>query len=252
MSFNLDITGGAHEVSLYAVDFDSKGRSEQVQVLDAATGTVLSSETLTSFQNGAYLSWELSGNVVIKVTNLKGANAVVSGIFFGGAPSAATFLGTDTTTGGSWRGTYGANGYDIAADTSGTDPNLPSYATLSTTGATAYTWAKSTTATNALENAANTGRTATAWYTATTMSFNLDFTDGQTHKVSLYAVDFDSKGRSEQVQVIDNATGQVLNSETLSSFQMGEYLTWNISGSVTIKVTNLKGSNAVVSGIFFD
>jgi hypothetical protein len=254
MSFNLDITGGAHEVSLYAVDFVNRDRSEQVQVLDAATGTVLSSETLTSFQNGAYLSWELSGNVVIKVTNLNpSANAVVSGIFFGGAPTTATFLGTDTTTGGSWRGTYGANGYDIAADTSGKDPSLPSYAALSITGATTYTWASSTTATNALENAANTGRTATCWYTTTTMSFNLDFTDGLTHKVSLYAVDFVNRDRSEQVQVIDNATGQVLNSETLSSFQNGEYLTWNISGSVTIKVTNLNPSaNAVVSGIFFD
>ena len=43
MSFNLDLTGGrSHEVSLYAVDFDNQGRSEQVQVLDAATGTVLS------------------------------------------------------------------------------------------------------------------------------------------------------------------------------------------------------------------
>ena len=92
--------------------------------------------------------------------------------------STATFLGTNTTTEGSWRNTYGADGYDIAADTSGKDPNLPSYATLSITGASTFTWAQSTTDTNALENAANTGRTATCWYSSTTMSFNLDITGG--------------------------------------------------------------------------
>ena len=83
--------------------------------------------------------------MVIKVTNLSSSpNAVVSGLFFGGKPTiqaaTATFLGTDTTTEGSWRGVYGADGYDIAADTSATNPKLPSYATLGITGASTYTW----------------------------------------------------------------------------------------------------------------
>ena len=85
------------------------------------------------------------------------------------------------------------------------------------------------------------------------MSFNLDLTDGKMHKVSLYAVDYDKHGRSEQVQVIDAATGTVLDTETLSSFTGGEYLSWNLSGNVVIKVTNLNPkANAVVSGLFFD
>ena len=84
------------------------------------------------------------------------------------------------------------------------------------------------------------------------MSFDLDFTDGQTHEVSLYAVDFDNQNRSEQVQIIDDVTGKVLDTETLNSFQNGKYLSWDVSGNVTIKVTNLNPStNAVVSGIFF-
>ncbi len=217
---------------------------------------MLSTETLSSFQGGKYLSWDLSGNVIIKVTNLDSAsNAVISGIFFGGqqAGSTATFLGTDTTTEGNWRGVYGVNGYDIAADTSATDPKLPSYATLSLTGESTYVWLTTTTAKNALQNAAGTGRIASTWYSSSTMSFNLDFTDGEAHKVSLYAVDFDDHNRSEQIQIIDNVTGKVLDTETLSSFQNGEYLSWNVSGNVTIKVTNLNPStNAAVSGIFFD
>ncbi|MHB1559743.1 MAG: beta strand repeat-containing protein, partial [Isosphaeraceae bacterium] len=172
MSFNLNLTGGTHKVSLYAVDWDNHGRSEQVQVIDAASGAVLSSETLSSFQNGKYLSWNLSGDVTIKVTNLvPGNNAVVSGIFFGGQPPAATtapatasFLGTDTTTQGNWRNAYGADGYNIAQDTSAANPRLPSYATLNITGASNYTWTRSTTDIRALQNAADTGRIAAAWY----------------------------------------------------------------------------------------
>ena len=183
------------------------------------------------------------------------ANAVVSGLFFGGKPAVtatANFLGTNTTTQGSWHGVYGASGYDIAADTSARNPKLPSYATLGITGASTYTWAASTTDPRALQNAANTGRIASTWYTSTSMSFNLNLTDGQVHKVSLYAVDFDSTVRNEQIQILDATTGVVLDTETLSSFHGGEYLSWNLSGNVVIRVTNLNAkSNAVVSGLFF-
>ena len=124
--------------------------------------------------------------------------------------ASASFVSTDTTTQGSWRNAYGADGYDIAADTSAANPKLPSYATLSITGGTAYTWVASTTDVRALQNAANTGRIASTWYSATSMSFNLNLTDGQSHEVSLYAVDWDKQGRSEEVQIIDPKTGKVL------------------------------------------
>ena len=117
---------------------------------------------------------------------------------------------------GSWRNAYGADGYDIAADTSANNPKLPSYATLGITGASTYTWATSTTDVRALQNAANTGRIAAAWYSTTSMSFNLNLNDGQSHEVSLYAVDWDNRGRSEEVQVIDATTGTVLDTETIS------------------------------------
>jgi Right handed beta helix region len=257
MSFNLDVTdGNSHEVSLYAVDFDNQNRGELVQVIDAATGTVLSTQKVGSFKGGDYFSWTISGNVVIKVTNLNlNTNAVISGLFFGGKPSAtstATFLGTDGTTEGAWRNAYGADGYDIAADTSATNPKLPSYATLNITGATTYVWSANTTDPRALQNAAGTGHIASTWYTSTSMSVNLDLTDGNSHEVSLYAVDFDNRNRSEQMQVIDALTGTVLSTQTLSSFKGGDYLSWTISGNVVIKVTNLNpNSNAVISGLFF-
>jgi hypothetical protein len=59
-------------------------------------------------------------------------------------------------------------------------------------------------------------------------------------------------GRSEQVQLIDAATGGVLDTETISSFSGGEYLQWAVSGNVLIKVTDLSGPSAVISSLFLD
>ena len=57
-SFTVDVNladGQTHDLELYFLDWDSKGRSEQVQISNAATGTVLATETISSFSNGVYL-----------------------------------------------------------------------------------------------------------------------------------------------------------------------------------------------------
>ncbi|MGH9690851.1 MAG: hypothetical protein ACRD4C_07180, partial [Candidatus Acidiferrales bacterium] len=63
-----------------------------------------------------------------------------------------------------------------------------------------------------------------------------------------------SKGRSETIQIFDATSSQtkMLDQESISNFTNGIYLTWNIQGHVTIRVTLTDGSNAVVSGVFFD
>ncbi len=259
ISLNLNLTDGqTHKVALYALDWDGfgGGRSERVDVLDAASGSVLNSQTISGFGQGEYLSWDLSGNVIIRVTNLNpNSNAVVNGLFFGNAASttSATFLATDTATQGDWRNAYGHDGFDIPADQSGTDPVIPPYATLSVTGAAAAAWTTSTTDPRALQNAANNGRIASAFF-GSTISLNLNLTDGQAHEVALYALDWDGYGggRSERIDVLNAATGAVLDSRTISSFGQGEYLSWTLKGNVTIRVTNLNAnSNAVVNGLFF-
>ena len=122
--------------------------------------------------------------------------------------STATFLGTNTTTEGSWRNTYGADGYDIAADTSGKDPNLPSYATLSITGASTYTWAKSTTDTNALQNAANTGRTATVLVQFDDDELQPRHHRRRRHEVSFYAVDWDNRAAASRCRCSTRRPGR--------------------------------------------
>jgi hypothetical protein len=247
-SFTIDVNltdSEEHLLTIYAVDWAYWGRIEQIQLTNAATGQILDTQTLSSFESGVYLQWTVSGNVQIKVTNISGPNAVISGIFIN--PVGATsdsLVQTDSTTKGNWIGTYGSQGYDIEGD-------LPSDSSVTVTGATPYTMAASTTDVRALENPSGSGRTATEWY-GSSFTIDVNHTGSQQYLLSIYAVDWADWGRVEQIQLIDPATGVVLDTDTLSSFSGGVYLQWNVSGSVQIRVTNITGPNAVVSGVFLD
>ena len=74
--------GQQHDLELYFVDWDSGGRTEQVQISDASTGAVLSTQSVSSFVSGVYLDYAVSGNLVITITRQAGSNAVLSGLFF--------------------------------------------------------------------------------------------------------------------------------------------------------------------------
>ncbi len=237
-------------MSIYAVDYNNQGRSEHVQVIDASTGTVLDSRTITAFKGGEYLTWKLSGDVNLLFTSLSGPNSVVSGIFFG-QNNAATFVSQDTTTEGNWKGVYGAAGYDIAGDLM----SLPSYAALTTTNTTLRVWYSSTTMKQALQKAdpGATDRVGAAWYSNHgPFSIDVNFTDGLTHTLSIYAADLTNYGRAEQVKVVDPSTGKVLDTRNISAFSTGVYLTWKVKGNVQIIFTGTAGPNPVLSGIFFD
>jgi hypothetical protein len=213
---------------------------------------LLDTRTLSSFGNGVYLAWNLSGHVRISVILNSGVNAVVSGVFFGGAGSGGTkatasFLAADTTTQGSWHGVYGLDGYSVANDSQ----SIPSYALLAVQNQLNYTWVPSTTDPRALQTGSGPGRIAATWYGNSTFSFDVNLTDGNTHQFALYAVDWDVNGRTEIIQVVDANTNAALDARTLSSFSNGVYLVWNLSGHVRINVIWTGGVNAVVSGVFF-
>jgi hypothetical protein len=248
-TIDLNLTDGApHKVSVYALDWDQIGRKERIDVVDPSTGTVLDTRTISAFGGGIYLTWTLRGHVQLVFTAVSGLNAVVSGLFFD-TVSTASFVGTDTTTQGSWQGVYGASGYNVISNAT----SYPSYATVTASRETAYTWSASTSDVRALQKAPPaTDRIAATWYSRSSFMIDINLTDGNTHKVSIYALDWDQLGRSEQIQVLDAATGTVLDTRTLSSFGGGEYLTWNLYGHVQLVFTNLVGGkNAVVSGLFF-
>ena len=166
-------------------------------------------------------------------------------------PGSASFVAADTATQGAWSPAYGGDGYALAGGPS----SLPSYATA-TVAANVYTWAGATPDPRALAGPAGAppAGLAAAWYSTTAFSVDLHLTDGQAHRVALYALDWDNYGggRRETVTVTDDATGLILDTEPLTSFQSGVYLVWTLKGDVTVTLTdNNPGGNAVASGLFF-
>lgn len=252
-AFNFDVNitdGNSHQFALYALDWDSQGRSEAIQVLDAATEQVLDTRNISNFTNGVYLVWNISGHVHINVIVTSGPNAVVSAAFFGGSTSitsTAAFIASDATTEGNWQGVYGVDGYSIA----NAGQSIPAYASFAVQNASSWTWDPNPADPRALQTGTGSGRIAAAWYNSPEFNFDLNFTDGKTHEIALYAIDWEPLGRSEVIQVLDAATEAVLDSQTISGFSNGVYLAWNISGHVTINVIGTAGANAVVSGVFF-
>lgn len=162
------------------------------------------------------------------------------------SPPSAMFVGTDTMTRGDWTMAYGAMGHVIPNDSS----VLPAGAVVTSTGLV-YTWAASTTDVRALMKGNSVGRIASTWYNATSFTIAFDAGDTQVHLVSLYLLDWDNGGaRHETIDILDPVTSAVLDTRTMQMFPSGQYWTWSITGAVTIRITNVGGSNAVVNGMF--
>ena len=352
-SFEIDINltdGNWSQVALYCLDWDNAGREEQADVLDAASGSVLSTRSVTAFGNGQYLVWNLRGHVKIRVTKTTGFNGVASGIFFdfaqpnfsigvtpatlnttagtnvnytvqvngsagfagsvnlsaAGLPSGATanfspasivgtgtstmtvltssmtpggnypitvtgtsaslsrsetvtlvvtvtvpagaaFLQTNTVTKGSWKGVFGSEGYNIASHAT----SYPAYAQVALSGQNNYIWAQSTSDLRALQRTTGSNRIASTWYSAGNFGINLNLKDGNWHQIAIYCLDWENGGRSQVVDILDAGTGNIIDSRTVSGFGGGVYLVWSLRGNVTIRVSRIGGSNAAVSGLFF-
>ena len=351
-NFTVDVDladGQSHSFALYALDWDRSGnRAERVDIFDAATGFLLDSRAISSFQQGKYLVWDATGHIRITVTRTApGTNAVISGLFFGppnvapnpfrvavtspangstasapwstiiaanalnnngvvtkvefysglskvgevssppyalnwnnvaagtytltavahdgagmsvtSAPisvtvsppsgAAITYVRTDAVTQGSWKGIYGADGVYVIGETA----SYPTYATVTASNNASWTWATSTSNVAAVEKVSSTDRIASCWYSTNVFTVDVNLTDGQTHGLALYALDWDSFGpRNQTVEILDATTGTVVDSRPVSSFTNGRYLVWDARGHIQIRVTNLNASaNAVISGLFF-
>ena len=251
---NLNLTDGlVHRVALYCVDWDTTARAETIEILDASNNAVLSSQSVSSFNGGQYLIWDLKGHLLIRLIRTGSFNAVLSGLFFDTpsppTPATATFVRKDTTTQGNWSGVYAADGYHIINNAA----NYPSYATASANGKTDYTWANSSSNVRALYKAGSTtDRIAACWYSSSSFTVDMNLNDGLSHRVALYCVDWDTSVRAAQIDIVDAFNNSVLSSQSVSSFNGGQYLIWDLKGHVIIRLTRTGSYNAVLSGLFFD
>ena len=173
--------------------------------------------------------------------------------------ASAEFVKLDTTTLGHWPGVYGSQGFFLfgGSNTAPSYSQVPSCARVPFVAWTqASVWAASTTDPRALPISAAPGaaRYAGCWWSQSTITINVNVTDGATHKIALYALDWSKYGWTATYEILDHVSQKVLNSQTLSNFGNGVYAVWAITGNVDIVVIKPASSNgaAVLSGLFFD
>ena len=164
------------------------------------------------------------------------------------APAVGQFVKSDAVTHGNWKGVFGSEGYWLA----GVSPAaLPTYAQTTTT-APQWTWSAHTMVPSALQYPNSIlNRIAACWYSSTQAAFDFNITDGRLHRLSIYFYDASASGRRETVEVVDRNTGAILDSRLVTNFSSGIYLTWDVSGSLEVRLTP-NNVNAVASAIFFD
>ena len=133
--FTLTMTG-THQVAIYLLDWDgyNGGRAEGVQITDTSGNVLAMTQSYSSFRQGVYSVFSITGTAVIQIINQNGSsNSVASGIFFD-----TTTVVTPPITGNhsvilDWNASQGASSYNIyrCAPTSG--PSCPAPALASTT-----------------------------------------------------------------------------------------------------------------------
>jgi hypothetical protein len=258
LSLHLDFSAAYHgPLELYAVDWDNLGRSETVTVSINNGSDPQSASLASSFAPGSWLGFPVNvlsgGTVTITVTRNSGANAVLSGLFLGGAGPAPTPF-TPAPSGNHWVNTYGTAGYALGGWNGSSDlAYLPS-ATLTLDQGSRWVWASTTSDARALESPDQSIRQAATWTAGSILSLRLDFSAAYHGPLELYAVDWDSLGRSETVTVAINNGSDPQSANLASSFAPGSWLVFPVNvlsgGTVTITVTLDAGANTVLSGLF--
>jgi hypothetical protein len=197
--------------------------------------------TWTNAAPGAYV-------MAARAVDVLGSNALSAPVAVNVERMAAACLLTlDTKQQGDWRGVYGQQGYFIAGDST----NPPSYGTVSV-ACQQLVWTTNTSNVLALQSSTGSNRVAAAWYSFTNLLLDVSFTDGAFHHVGLYFLDWLGSGVRQTVEVLDNRSGVVLDHRQVTFFSSGCYYIYDIAGHVTIRISGLNGSPAVLSGIFFD
>jgi subtilisin family serine protease len=170
----------------------------------------------------------------------------------GNVASATAAVRVEGVTQGDWVGSYGSDGWALAAWNGSSDLVFLPQAALVIEQGSRYRWTASTTEARALESPDETERRAATFYHTTQLRLRLDFAGAYTGNLHLYMVDWDSTARRQAVTVDDGSDPQTIN--ITSPFDQGAWTHFPVSvlagGSVTITVNRLAGGNAVISGIF--
>lgn len=178
----------------------------------------------------------------------------------------ADFLGTDVSTQGNWKGTYGKDGYVLCNfNGDGADAtSLPAYIrSVSFRKNGSFLWTRNTDEIRALQSPGeNSGRRNAACfhtldplatYQTMTVDVETDPALSSTFRIALYFVDWDDGKRTSAVEVFDLESKKLISPlKIVSDFNGGKYLIYSYRLSCRFRINQVRGANAVLSGIFFD
>ncbi len=166
---------------------------------------------------------------------------------------------TDSITSGNWQGHYGKKGYCFFGGAGkGEDSRLPAgIQSVTTRLGENVVWDS----TNADARAISIGlpRRASAMITrdplATLQTMTIDVVakDSLEHRLSLYFLDYDRRSRRSAVEIfnLDNLN-IIAPVQMLRHYGNGKYLSFRCRGSIRIRINQVRGPNAAVSGLLFD
>jgi len=236
-----------HNISVYCVDFDNRGRRQRIEMIDTF-GRVLSATTISNFVDGVHVLFAAQGKVTFRLQRVAGPGVAVSGFFahIGQNARIPGFVGYDTTTLGNWTGEYGSDSLVLC----GQNVALSSGFAIRAWDHKNHVWQNPSSDTSALRKYNASGRAAAAWTNATSVTFRLDFEDEALREVAIYCLDFDGAGRAQQIDMYD-ATKRIATT-TISNFENGAYAVFKARGPVFFRVQKIAGPSVAVSGIFSD
>lgn len=179
----------------------------------------------------------------------------------------ANFIGVDSATAGNWGGVYGNDGYLLCNyNGDGNHVNvLPSYVQAVTLGKNGnISWSGETNDVRTLAGEAGNGfprkaagiitQDPIATYQTMTVDIQLKISSlSSPYQVALYFVDWDKGGRRSAVEMFDYTTKKLVSPlKIVRDYEGGKYLVYSYNRSSRFRINQVRGDNAVLSGIFFD
>lgn len=161
-----------------------------------------------------------------------------------------SFIGMDNITKGSWKSSFGIDGYDII----GVESRFPQYARIRYINALQYT-SKPTTFVGALEiPGTSEDRIAACRFNNDFFTIDLIIAGNEMKDIAFYILDnpFQSEAQREiDIEIIDFETKQMVDCQSIKRTYEGIYVMYKIKGHFLINFRTKAGPNAVLSGIFF-
>jgi hypothetical protein len=95
-------------------------------------------------------------------------------------------------------------------------------------------------------------RRATCWFNGERTEVRIDPPGRTPYRLTVYILDFDRVGRAAAVSVLDE--DEVLDERTVSiaETEAGAFLTWEVTGPVSVRASKVSGPDALITGVFID